>query len=256
MDTDYFILTHSKDGDSPDSKKQTQIISLISSLVFILPRNNLPYYVSNGIFESQLIDWSVQLCNKDKIFLDIGAHTGTYGINLASHSKKVYAFEPQRSSYYALCGSVALSGIDNIECINVGLGSIEQMGDAILNIRSLDGGGSSVCNIEEGDIIRREGVVIRTLDSYNIENIGFIKIDVESNEINVLKGARRTIKRSHYPKILFESNDGESETNPLFDYILNDLNYSRIIRINNGNMYLCENQSVGGNLGFPSHPIL
>ena len=43
-----------------------------------------------------------------------------------------------------------------------------------------------------------------TLDSFNISNIGFIKIDVEWMEEKVLRGGIGTIIRNNYPPILFE----------------------------------------------------
>lgn len=43
-----------------------------------------------------------------------------------------------------------------------------------------------------------------TLDSFNIQNIGLIKIDVEGMEEKVLRGAVGTIIRNNYPPILFE----------------------------------------------------
>ena len=47
-------------------------------------------------------------------------------------------------------------------------------------------------------------IEIRTLDSYQFENVGFIKIDVEGYEENVLRGGIGTIIRHNYPPILFE----------------------------------------------------
>ena len=66
--------------------------------------------------------------------LDIGAHTGTYTVSLAQYCNHVYAFEPQKMTYYALCGSIALSNLTNVTCLNVGLGSNEQVGKQTLNI--------------------------------------------------------------------------------------------------------------------------
>jgi FkbM family methyltransferase len=199
----------------------------------------MDYYAKYGLFENQLIEWTKQLLIKDKIFLDIGSHTGTYAITLADLCAEVYCFEPQKMTYYALCGSVALSNKHNITCFQTGLGSEDQVGTKTLNIVSNDGGGSSI-HITN-DILREEKIEVRTLDSYNIENIGFIKMDVEENELDVLKGAKDTIIKSNYPKILFESNPTDvKRQETLFEYITTTLKY-RIIQIGGySNMYLAE----------------
>jgi FkbM family methyltransferase len=196
--------------------------------VFILPDTNAPYYEKMGLFENTLIEWTAeQLCDKNKITLDIGAHTGTYGISLANYSKRVVCFEPQRATFYALCGSVALSGLSHkVLCHQVALGSAP--GEVELNIISPDGGGSFIVQPDRGDggnspsanVLQTEMVKMRTLDSFNLDNIGFIKIDVENSELAVLQGAHKTIQRcSPKPKILFESNHPSNMDGPLFEFI-------------------------------------
>lgn len=206
-------------------------------LVYILPESLFPHYDKYGLYESGLIEWSKQLCSKDKVFLDIGAHTGTYTVALASLSKEVYSFEPQRSSYYALCGSVSLSGLRNVTCLNVGLGSPDQVGKRTLHIKSPDGGCSSLHKSSTADFSDEE-VAINTMDSYHLDNIGFIKLDVEENELQVLMGATETLRRNGHPTILLESNG----PNPaLFDYIATVLCYKKTIKVARvANMYLCE----------------
>ncbi len=49
-----------------------------------------------------------------------------------------------------------------------------------------------------------------TLDSLNLNNIDFIKIDVEGNELNVIKGTVETIMRNK-PIIEFEYNNLEKK---------------------------------------------
>ena len=238
MSTSYFLLMNS--GTKPvDEISEDQVYYPNSKNVYLLPRVNLEYYTKNGLFENQLIEWSKQLCSKDKVFLDIGAHTGTYTVSLASYCKHVYSFEPQKMTYYALCGSVALSNIDNITCFNTGLGSNEQIGQQTLKIVSNDGGGSSI-HAETG-ILKEETIQINTLDNFQLSNIGFIKMDVEENELHVLKGAMETLSRSNYPKILFESNLESCETpRTLFSYLTNILKY-KIVKIGGSyNMYLAE----------------
>ena len=232
MSTSYFIMTKSCDK-AVDNNDNNQVVLLNNNQSFILPKNLMECYVTNGLFESNLIEWSKQFCSKNKIFLDIGAHTGTYSISLSLHSKEVYSFEPQKMTYYALCGSVALSNRENITCLNVGLGSEEQVGKKTLNIISNDGGGSTIH--ETNNVLRKEEINIQTLDSYELSNIGFIKMDVEDNEYFVLVGGTKTLRESNFPPILFESN---RQNDQLFDYLMS-LGY-HIKQINGFNMFLAK----------------
>lgn len=228
MTTEYFVYIK-KDDDI--QSKQSQIVTT-SSQTHILPSVNLIYYKNHGLFESSLIDWCKQFGDKNKNFLDIGAHSGTYGISLSKTFKQIHCFEPQRMTYYSLCGSVALSGAKNIFCHNFGLGSEKQKGKQQLKIISKDGGGSSLHAIS--GVLATEEIEIHILDNLNLENIGFIKIDVEGNEYDVILGAKKTLAKSGYPKIIFESNNHDIK---LFN-LIEELGYE-IIKINGyNNMFL------------------
>jgi len=234
--TSYFLLSKPKQfGVSNDTENQLVHLNGNGQNIFLLPSINIDYYAKNGLFENQLIEWCGQFCKKDRTFLDIGAHTGTYSIALADRCMDVYSFEPQRDTYYALCGGVALSQLRNVSCNNVGLGSENQVGKLKLHIVSEDGGGSTVHAPEHG-VLHTETIEIRTLDSYQLSNVGFIKMDVEDNELYVLQGASSTLERSGYPPIVFESNRGSNT--PLFDYLQNELKYNVIPIGGCMNMYL------------------
>jgi FkbM family methyltransferase len=234
---DYFILTKPNDSRI-DNDTKNQIICLTDK-VYLLPKNIIHHYVQYGLYEKSLMEWCKQFCGKDKNMLDIGAHSGTYTISLADQCKHVYSFEPQKMTYYSLCGSVALSGIKNVSCINIGLGSEEQVGIQKLNIAGLDGGCSSLHRNNTNNL-ETEEIEVRTLDSFNIDNIGFIKIDVEDNELQTLQFSQKTLEKSNYPKILFEMN---TENMELIDF-LKSLHYN-IININGyNNMFLAVNKFV------------
>jgi FkbM family methyltransferase len=242
MSTKYFLLT--KDAGGPIYNiENDQIIFPNKSRSYLLPSINMSHYNKNGLFESSLMEWCRQFCSVDGIFLDIGAHTGTYSISLADCCKTIYAFEPQKMTYYALCGSVALSDLPNINCIQTALGSPDQVGKATLNIRSHDGGGSSVCELNPSEIICQEEIIIRTMDSFFKEvvltnPICFIKMDVEYNELNVLRGAVETLRHNNYPNILLEANTDSSMNKELFDFLENVLTYNVINVEGYANMFL------------------
>ena len=233
MSCEYFLFTKPKSSDIVQ-ETDSQVLTLSNkNNIYLLPKTNLPYYTEHGLFEKPIIEWVKQFCHKDRVFLDIGAHTGTYAITLAEYSSSVYAFEPQKMTYYALCGGVALSNIHNITCVPFGLGSESQVGVKTLNIVSPDGGGSTL-HTNAMPILSTESIEIRTLDSFAIENVGFIKMDVEENELEVLRGSQETLRKSGYPTIIFESN---VENPPLFEYI-KSMGYQIIPIHGQINMYL------------------
>lgn len=232
MSTRYFVLQKPVDGSIADDSKNTILVTP-PMVNHILPLNNLSYYSSHGLFEKGLIDWCKQFGGSEKVLLDIGAHSGTYGLSLAPYFKRVHAFEPQKMTFYALCGGVALSGFKNVECHNIGLGEESQVGVQELNIVSNDGGGSSIHATGQA-VLAKESIRIQTLDSLGLDSIGFIKMDVEENELSVLKGGVETLKRCGYPKILFESN---KQNPPLFSFV-QSLGYSITSVTGAGNMFL------------------
>lgn len=237
MTTKYIILTKESDDPIYDNTNN-QCFYINKPLTYLMPSINHVYYVQHGLFENSLIDWCKQYCNKNSLFLDIGAHTGSYAISLARYAKRVYAFEPQKMTYYALCGGVALSCIHNIECCNYGLGDEYQVGSLPLYIVSNDGGGSTVQSPDnKNKIMATEIIEIKTLDSMNItEPISFIKMDVEENELSVLKGGRETLLRNNLPHILFEQNNQTSTE--VQDYLREEFGYNIVPIYGTMNMYL------------------
>jgi FkbM family methyltransferase len=238
MSTDYFILTKPSDPTiSVGDDDENETIIFESKVCYILPRNLREDYVRDGLFEKHLIEWCKQFCNPEKNMLDIGAHTGTYSLSLCDCFKNVYSFEPQRMTYYALCGSVVLSNKSNIHCFNIGLGSPEQCGTKNLNIISNDGGGSSIHETHGINILKKEEIIINTLDNINISDIGFIKMDIEDNEYFAILGGLETLKRCSYPTILFEYNEPFEKNSLLFDFLI-DLGYKIVAVRGTNNMYL------------------
>lgn len=236
--TSFLVMTKNV-GDPIPENHSNDFYSFQGRSVYILPSCLESCYRNGGLFEASLIEWCKQFCRKNGAVLDIGAHSGTYTIALAPYCKKIYSFEPQRWTYYALCGSVVLSGLRNVDCLPIALGSAEQVGLQVLNIVSEDGGGSTLAkNTLHTKILEQETVEVVTLDSLELNDICFVKMDVEDNEAAVLEGARNTLRSNAFPPILFESNSYEHLAG--VRSVLDTMGYKIIPILGIGNMFLAD----------------
>lgn len=171
---------------------------------FIVPEFLFSYF-ENGIPEKSLIDWVKQeLTNKDKIFLDIGAHVGTWAISLAKFFRHTYAFEPQKAVYNCLCGSIALSELSHLitpEEVAIANSPFEHI---TIHRKTEGGGETSIIPFSNHSF--NEVVKTKKLNTFRFpdNSVGLIKIDVEGAELAVIKGGEVFLKFNNYPPILFE----------------------------------------------------
>lgn len=183
---------------------------------FIVPQILAPYFEHN-IPEQSLIEWVAhELKNPEGIFIDIGSHVGTWAIKLASSFLHTHAFEPQKDIYNCLCGNIALAELSSrITSHNTAICSI--YGKRLMR-KTTEGGGEASLVVPG---LIEEVVEANVLDTYRIQNVKLIKIDVEGNEINVLKSARLTLLNNDFPPILLECWQDErgQERDKLFEYI-------------------------------------
>ncbi len=151
----------------------------------------------NGEVELHLVG---KLCRRGCVAIDAGANIGSYSYQLRKYATRVMAYEPNPQLAQRLARLMP-----DIQVRNVALS--DRACELVLRV-PVDADGTahheqaSVSQAFDGKTaeFRVQGI---TIDSENLENVGFIKIDVEQHERQVLLGALATIRRCR-PVILIE----------------------------------------------------
>lgn len=172
--------------------------------------------------------------NGDTVF-DIGSHKGGYLHFLmkgAGAEGQVYAFEPQSLLYRYLFRLKKMLHWKNVVVEPFAVSDAE--GNAMLYVPWNHGKptspGASLLTLEqEAAIQKKEKVKTITLDRYCHQQRckpDFLKIDVEGNELAVLRGAVQTLK-TYKPKLLLECEErfvGKAQVTATFRF-LEELGY-------------------------------
>lgn len=163
------------------------------------------WFVRGTSFPASHEDWLRALVGPltGELFVDVGAHMGTWAIRATRSFARVVAFEPQPATNRMLRINVASNKLSNISVFQAALSNFE---------------GEVVSSCKDGLLgeTRRIRVPVKTLDSYGLKPT-ILKIDTEGNELPVLLGASETI--SWKPRIIVETHDFSESSRKVKDYL-------------------------------------
>ena len=165
-----------------------------------------------------------QLVSPDSTIVEAGANIGSHTIPLAQRLSggRLYAFEPQRMVFQTLCANLALNQCTNVHSFWSGLGSREgsiTIPDIPPNIRSNFGGVSANSYFDQ---VASLSVPCATIDGLGLDDCTLIKADVEGMELEVIKGASKTIDK--YRPVLYLEADRKDQRAALIRALF-DLDY-------------------------------
>jgi len=157
--------------------------------------------------------------NDEIVLLDIGANTGAFCfLPIINKNIKSYAFEPNPLTYSILKENINLNDMnDYIKPFNLGLWSEKKEMDLKIPKDLTDSGLATFGNNptrfiyddKNGDYsvttIQCE-TIDNIVDSLNLQKINAIKIDTEGSELDILKGAEKTLIK-YKPLLLLEYDD-------------------------------------------------
>lgn len=139
------------------------------------------------------------------VLFDVGANVGGYANELLSHFPKatVHCFEPAKKTYETLSKNVTSKN-----AVLNNFGASDEISESILYSDKDNSGLASLYNRQCFDTSKPETVKLDTLDHYcaerNIGQIHFLKMDIEGNELNALRGANGLLKACKIDTIQIE----------------------------------------------------
>ena len=192
-----------------------------------LPKEDIhfeKYLLQNSKYQSVQRLESLKFVCSFGTAIDIGACVGFWAKDLCKIFKEVICFEPYNPS--AACLEKNLNYYENYKLHRIALSSNEYgIKRFFFNKESI--GGNSF-EEEGGSFKNFIDIPKRTLDSFNLKNVNYIKMDVQFHELEVLKGATKTLTNND-PVLCIEcSQRNEKEinyTNEIIKY-LKELKYS------------------------------
>ena len=146
--------------------------------------------------------------------LDVGANVGFYSLVASLCFKRVYAFEPCSTTFSRLEKNIRLSMKNHIHACPLGLSS--RSGKTLMRIFEANPGNNTIEKLHTSEVMHNythEEIDIITLDEvatkFELEQVNFIKIDVEGHEAEVLRGAQETLRRWR-PQLFIECHTNRS----------------------------------------------
>ena len=166
-------------------------------------------------------DAALGYVNQWRVCLDIGSNVGQWTRPLAKRFHSVICFEPNPNFRQCFKKNIAET---NVVLWPYGLSNKEHQAQQDFN--------STILNEGAGDI------QCRTLDSFGLTNVDFVKIDVDGFEVPLLEGARDTLIRNT-PVINIEmKRDKRLDTVKRAEAILRDLGYRHEKRTKSDEVWL------------------
>jgi FkbM family methyltransferase len=178
-------------------------MGLAISYEHLIPNNSYAFLRDRYFNFAHLLDPEIKLLpklvNSRVCAVDIGANVGVWSYRLSKMFKKVESFEPIPECVKTMARILP----ENVNIHSVALGMERE--NKTLYVPFVKGkqayGLASLSVVEKPH--NQIKVEVHTLDEYELEKVTFIKIDVEGYELEVLKGASKTIKREK-PVIVIE----------------------------------------------------
>jgi FkbM family methyltransferase len=156
----------------------------------------------------------IAACPRDGTAVDVGAWYGPWTRWLSRHMDAVVAFEANPKVAAVLRATAPSNAV--IHAVAVSDRDGETLELAVSGGRGREGRSSVEARLAEGS--ERVRVPTRRLDSFDLDRVRMIKVDVEGHELAVLRGARELLERDH-PVLVVEVDSRLGDVDPVMDWL-------------------------------------
>ena len=198
-----------------------KLYSKKKEIIFYTP-TKISNYRANTLYskEKDTINWIDQFGSKNMVFFDIGANVGVYSLYCSMlHRNKVFAFEPQYNNIVLLEKNIQINKLEKfISIIPNPIYNKNKLDFLLSDNENLSGSASTTFinkeNIKSYEYNKRltlSFTIDFLVENFLIPKPNMIKIDVDGNEIDVIKGAIKTINSINCKTILIESFNSKTD---------------------------------------------
>ena len=160
---------------------------------------------------NKFIKYCESQTKKMKTVIDVGAWCGTWAKAIEPFAKKVIAFEPDKIHFECLQRNCTINCTPRMEAVGAQLQEVSLTEDNFTQAKRVN---------EKGNIR------MITLDHMAYEDVDMIKIDVEGYELEVLKGATKTLESVKYLMIELNNNTKKyGSSNVMVEKFIGDLGF-------------------------------
>ena len=161
------------------------------------------------------VAWIEAELRPGEVLYDIGANAGAYSLIAATAvpNARVVAFEPSFATFALLCENIQLNGLGGrIVPIPVPLGASTALGT--FRYTSTAPGAASHNPEESEDVVFEQSVLVHSLDDlverFPLPAPNHLKLDVDGEELNVLRGAVGVLASQSLRTIMVELAPGDA----------------------------------------------
>jgi len=160
--------------------------------------------IENGYREPEFM-WMAKTEIEGNVGMDLGSNIGYFSLFLCDKMKEVICIEPDKRSRKLLKKNIDLNNFSHKTKI-YDFAMSNESGNKKMYMAKTNSNLSTMCKkgFSKKDKYESFMVKTRTIDSLNLEELNFIKMDIEGYEVEVLSGGLETFKRSPNCKILME----------------------------------------------------